>query len=149
MDSISSEKLGWWSLVNLSIRYIGTFFSKGNFTLLQRQTLIDTLPIRHTGTEPFQAPVLLQCRAYCPTNEHPSSQVKWCLEPSTEPVSFPFPFCMDDGRLGQSVTIEETIIELNLQQHLTLLDKFREESPCDSPIPANSITKPKPSSIHK
>ena len=44
--------------------------------LLHRQTLMDTLPIRHTGTEPFQAPVLLQCKALCPTSEYPSSQVK-------------------------------------------------------------------------
>ena len=55
---------------------------------------------------------------------------------------------MDDGRLEQSVTIKATIIELNLQQHLTLLDKLREESLGDSSVPANSITKTKPSSIH-
>ena len=70
------------------------------------------------------------------------------MEPSTEPVPFPFPFGMDDGRLEQSVTIKATIIELNLQQHLTLLDKLREESIGDSSVPANSITKTKPSSIH-
>ena len=55
---------------------------------------------------------------------------------------------MDDGRLEQSVTIKATIIEFNLQQHLTLLDKLREESLGDSSVPANSITKIKPSSIH-
>ena len=55
---------------------------------------------------------------------------------------------MDDGRLEQSVTIKATIIELNLQQHLTLLDKLREESLGDSSVPANSITITKPGSIH-
>ena len=70
------------------------------------------------------------------------------MEPSTEPVPFPFPFGMDDGRLEQSVTIKATIIELNLQQHLTLLDKLREGSLRDSSVPANSITKTKPSTTH-
>ena len=59
------------------------------------------------------------------------------MEPSTEPVPFPFPFGRDDGRLEQSVTIKAIIIKIDLQQHLTLLDKLREESLGDSSVPTN------------
>lgn len=79
-------------------------------------SLINIIPMKQFGRDPFHLPCPLQYNTFAPTRKYPFLQRKWYTLPSTDPEPIIKPFNNDDRSAGHSANKIKGAIVLILNE---------------------------------